>query len=224
MSGDLGKSLKMLAVLGVITLASGLSLGALNEATWELAANNVLRFKKIPAVVDIYRAMGQELSAVEHAALEEELLAEKRLVDIGAADPLLFFVVKEGGKPAAVALEGMGQGFAGDVGVMIGVNLEDAGVTGIGVTTMSETPGVGTRVREEAFAAQFAGMPGDATFKVKKDGGEIDAITGATVSSRAVVDAVAAAMALFREHEDAIRDAVAAGPANAGAADPGGVS
>jgi electron transport complex protein RnfG len=213
----------MVVVLGVITLASGLSLGALNEATWELAANNVLRFKKIPAVVDIYRAMGQELTPVEHAALEEELLAEKRQVDIGGKDPLLFFVVKEGGEPAAVALEGIGQGFGGDVGVMIGVDLATGGVTGIGVTTMSETPGVGTRVREPAFAAQFAGLPGDTIFQVKKDGGAIDAITGATVSSRAVAAAVTAAMATFREHEDAIRDAVAAGPATS-ADQPGGVS
>jgi len=218
------KSVRMVIVLGVITLASGLSLGALNEATWELAANNVLRFKKIPAVVDIYAAMGQEFSPVEHAALEEELLAEKRFVDIGAKEPMLFFVVKKDGEPAAVALEGIGQGFGGDVGVMIGVDLATAEVTGIGVTTMSETPGVGTRVREPAFAAQFAGVPGTTVFKVKKDGGPIDAITGATISSRAVTDAVAAAMATFREHEDAIRDAVAAGPATATADQPGGVS
>ena len=107
---------------------------------------------------------------------------------------------------------------------MIGVDLESAGLTGIGVTTMSETPGVGTRVREPAFAAQFAGMPGNSIFKVKKDGGPIDTITGATISSRAVADAVGAAMATFREHEDAIRDAVAAGPATTPADEPGGVS
>ena len=224
MGGDTMKSIRMVIVLGVITLASGLSLGALNEATWELAANNVLRFKKIPAVVDIHRAMGQELTPVQHAALEEELLAEKRYVDIGGKEELLFFVVKEDGEPAAVALEGIGQGFAGDVGVMVGVDLATGDVTGMGVTTMSETPGVGTRVREPAFAAQFAGMAGDTVFKVKKDGGPIDAITGATISSRAVADAVAAAMVTFRENEDAIRDAVAAGPATAAADQPGGVS
>lgn len=215
-------SLRMVLVLALITLASGLSLGALNEATYELAANNVLRFKKIPAVVDIYRAMGQVVDDAWRAELEEELLSEKRLVEVGGMDPLLFFVVKEEGAPVAVALEGTGQGFGGDVGVMVGVHLESRGLTGVGVTTMSETPGVGTRVREGTFTAQFTGLPGDAAFRVKKDGGEIDAITGATVSSRAVADAVDAAVTTFRNHEDAIRAAVEAGPASSPAAAPGG--
>jgi electron transport complex protein RnfG len=76
-------------------------------------------------------------------------------------------------------------------------------------------------VRERKFTAQFAGLPGDAVLKVRKDGGQVDAITGATVSSRAVAAAVEAAVSSFREHEDAIRDAVLAGPAPD---DPGGAS
>jgi electron transport complex protein RnfG len=213
----------MLLVLGLITLASGLSLGALNDVTYERAANNVLKFKKIPAVVDIYRTMGRDVGPAERLALEAELLAEKRLVETGERSPLLFFVLTRDGEPAAVALEGTGQGFGGDVGVMIGVDLDSLRVTGVGVTTMSETPGVGTRVREESFTGQFAGMSGDAVFKVRKDGGDVDAITGATVSSRAVAGAVDAAMSTFREHEDAIRDALLAGPP-AAPDDPGGAS
>jgi electron transport complex protein RnfG len=215
----------MILVLALITLASGLSLGALNEATYQLAADNVLRFKKIPAVVDIYAAAGNPVGPQERPALEEELLREKRLVDIGAKDSLLCFVVKDGGEPAAVALEGTGQGFGGDVGVMVGVGLDSGDLVGIGVTTMSETPGVGTRVREPSFARQFAGMSGGAVFKVKKDGGAVDAITGATISSRAVAAAVDAAVTTYREHRDAIRRAVEAGPAGASrSADAGGVS
>jgi electron transport complex protein RnfG len=214
----------MVLVLGIITLASGIALGALHEATWELAANNVLKFKKIPAVVEIYRLMGHDLSPADRLGLEERLLAEKRLVDVGANEPLLVFVLQEDGRPSAVALEGAGQGFGGDVGVMVGIGLDSGDVTGIGVTTMSETPGVGTRVREEAFTRQFAGLPAEGTFQVKKDGGTLDSITGATVSSRAVAGAVTSAVATYREHEDAIRDAVAAGPDASSAEAPGGVS
>ncbi|MBZ0270308.1 FMN-binding protein [bacterium] len=215
---------RMIVVLGSITLISGLSLGALNEATYELAANNVLRFKKIPAVVEIYRAMGQEVDAARRSVLEEELLTEKRLVDVGGTDPLLVFVVKDGEKPVAVALEGTGQGFGGDVGVMVGVDLATTDLAGVGITTMSETPGVGTRAREASFTSQFTGLPGDTVFRVKKDGGTIDSITGATVTSRAVVAGVEGAVETFRAHEDAIRDAVAAGPALSAATQPGGVS
>lgn len=216
---------RMIVVLGAITLISGLSLGALNEATYERAANNVLRFKKIPAVVDIYRATGQDVDEARRAALEEELLTEKRLVDIGGTEPLLCFVVKKDDKPFAVALEGTGQGFGGDVGVMVGLGLGDPRLAGVGITTMSETPGVGTRVREASFTHQFTGMPGDAVFRVRKDGGQVDAITGATVTSRAVSAAVEGAVATYRAHEEAIRNAVLAGPQTSGdAGEPGGVS
>jgi len=215
---------RMIVVLGAITLLSGLSLGALNEATYERAANNVLRFKKIPAVVDIYRVTGQDVDEARRAELEEELLTEKRLVDIGDTDPLLVFVVKKDDKPFAVALEGTGQGFGGDVGVMVGLDLDAPELAGVGITTMSETPGVGTRAREASFTTQFAGMSVDTVFRVKKDGGAIDAITGATVTSRAVSAAVEGAVETFHTHEEAIRDAVAAGPALPDAGKPGGVS
>lgn len=216
-------SVRMILVLGSIALASGLSLGALNEATYERAANNVLKFKKIPAVVDICRSMGQAIDEARRLSLEQELLAEKRYVDVGGEEPLLLFPVREGDDIVAVALEGVGAGFGGDVGVMVGVELSTAQLAGVGVTTMSETPGVGTRVREPAFTDQFRGLAATAVLRVKKEGGEIDAVTGATVSSRAVAEAVEQAVAVFREHEPAIREAVTMGDA-ASAPDAGGVS
>jgi electron transport complex protein RnfG len=111
-----------------------------------------------------------------------------------------------------VALEAFGQGFGGKLGVMVGFDLASGDLAGVGITTMSETPGLGTRVREAAFLAQFTGLSKDAVFKVKKDGGVIDAVTGATVSSRAVADAIGQAQALYREQADAIQAAVRADP------------
>ena len=180
------KYLRMILVLSVITLLSGLALGGLNEVTREQAANNVLKFKKIPAVATIYEAVHGKLAEAERTKVEENLLLEKKLIDTGEKEPLLAFVIKKNGKPFAVTLENFGQGFGGLLGVMVGYNLETGDLVGIGITTLSETPGVGTRVRETAFTGQFKGMSSTSNFKVKKDGGEIDAITGATISSRAV--------------------------------------
>jgi electron transport complex protein RnfG len=212
----MSSSIRMLAVLGGIALVSGTSLGALHEATHERAENNILRFKKIPAVVAIQETFAGPIEGEARLALEEELLAERRTLDIGGPTPLLLFVVKRDGEPLAVAMEGAGPGFGGPVGVMVGVNLETEELVGIGITTMSETPGVGTRVLEPTFTAQFAGLGPDANVKVKKDGGEIDAITGATISSRAVATGVEQARTIWAEHRDAIRAAVAAPPATAG--------
>ena len=61
----------------------------------------------------------------------------------------------------------------------------------ISVIQQNETPGLGTKMKEPKFKDQFNGKrPGDFILKVKKDGGQVDAITAATISSRAFCDAV----------------------------------
>ena len=206
------KSFQMIVVLSLITLISGLALGGLQRLTYERAQNNILKFKKIPAVADIYEIISGKLPAVEREALEEGLLAEKRFLDIGERDPSLFFVIRKNGEPYAVAIEDFGQGFAGDLGVMVGFNLESGDLVGIGITTMSETPGLGTHVRDDMFIAQFNGLSSGANFKVKKDGGDIDAVTGATISSRAVGQAIESAKEFYAVNHDRIVEAIDQAP------------
>jgi electron transport complex protein RnfG len=190
----------MIIVLAVIALASGLALGGLNRLTYERAQNNILKFKKIPAVAEIYEGVVGTLDPARRKKIEEELLAEKKYLDLGEGEPRLFFVIKKEGAPYAVALEDFGPGFAGDLGVMTGFILETGDLVGIGVTSMSETPGVGTRVTEESFTLQFRGMSKDSNFMVKKDGGDIDAVSGATISSRAVATAIRRAKDFYTEN------------------------
>lgn len=200
----------MIVVLTVIALISGLALGGLNNLTYETAQNNILKFKKIPAVANIYKCVQGEGDLDEAALvkLEEELLAEKQIIDLGEEEPLLMFVVKKDNKPHAVAIENFGPGYGGDLGVMVGFNIETDEVVGIGITTLSETPGLGTRVMEDAFTKQFINAPGDTIFKLKKDGGPFDAISGATVSSRAVTQAIEKADAFYDKHKEKILEAV----------------
>jgi electron transport complex protein RnfG len=70
---------------------------------------------------------------------------------------------------------------------MVGVNLDDDKIMSLGVTTHSETPGVGSKAKTDPkLANQFKGLDLVKSFKVKPDGGEIDAMSGATVTSRGV--------------------------------------
>ncbi|MBT4266851.1 MAG: FMN-binding protein [Deltaproteobacteria bacterium] len=204
----MGNYLRMVIVLSVITLFSGLALGGLNELTYERAQNNILKFKKIPAVATIYEVIEGKLTTEKRSLLEEELLSEKKFVDVGEEEPVLMFVIKKENKPYAVTFERFGQGFGGALGVMVGYELDSGKLVGIGITTLAETPGVGTRVTETGFTQQFQRMPANAIFKVKKDGGHIDAIAGATVSSRAVATAVAAAKTFYNQHQDTIATAL----------------
>ncbi|MEG1555862.1 MAG: RnfABCDGE type electron transport complex subunit G [Bacteroidales bacterium] len=82
--------------------------------------------------------------------------------------------------------------FSGRFDIMVGFDAE-GNILGTEVLKANETPGLGDKINKKKsdFAAQFMGKnPANYTLKVKKDGGEVDAITAATISSRAFCDAV----------------------------------
>ena len=94
------------------------------------------------------------------------------------------------------AVEVTPAGFGGTIDMMVGIDREGQ-VLGIQIISHSETPGLGASAASEngsgiEFRNQFAGLSG--TLAVDKDGGEIDALTGATVTSRAVTAGVNAAL------------------------------
>ena len=96
------------------------------------------------------------------------------------------------------AVEVVPTGFGGGITMMVGVDFEGK-VLGISVVSHTETAGLGSVAGDktskgEAFRGQFVGQSGQVT--VSKDGGQIDAITGATITSRAVCDGVNAALAV----------------------------
>lgn len=82
--------------------------------------------------------------------------------------------------------------FGGGLEIMVGVN-SDMTVSGVEIVASNETSGLGANAKKPDFRAQFAGKSGEV--KVKKDGGEIDALTGATITSRAVSAGVTSALA-----------------------------
>ena len=81
-------------------------------------------------------------------------------------------------------------GFSGDILLMAGFN-STGSIYNITVLEHKETPGLGTKMVEPDFKDQFKDLnPSEVNMKVRKDGGQIDAITSATISSRAFCDAV----------------------------------
>ena len=87
-------------------------------------------------------------------------------------------------------------GFGGAIDLMVGVRA-DGTVNGVAVIAHSETASLGANCTREEFRAQYAGGAGP--FAVRQDGGTIEALTGATVTSRAVTDGVNAALDFVRE-------------------------
>lgn len=82
------------------------------------------------------------------------------------------------------------KGYSGSIRFMVGVD-KDRRVTGLYILAQNETPGLGTKAKEKAWWGQFLGKGQDNfKFKVKKDGGDADAITAATITSRAITNQV----------------------------------
>ena len=92
------------------------------------------------------------------------------------------------------------EGYAGNIEIMVGVK-PDGTVNGIEILSQAETPGLGARITEPKFKDQFRGKNlQNADWKVKKDGGDFDQITGATISPRAVVKAIRMGLEFYKEH------------------------
>lgn len=106
-------------------------------------------------------------------------------------EQLTLYPVRKDGKIKAIAIKtNSDKAFGGKIELIVGFFL-DGTISGYKVISSKETPGLGSKVSDSKFSEQFIGIrPKKKTFKVKQDGGEIDAVTAATISSRAVIDAI----------------------------------
>lgn len=85
-----------------------------------------------------------------------------------------------------------GKGYGGKIGILVGMEIDRA-LRGIRIISHQETPGLGAKILNVDFLSQFAGLVPD-QLVLARDGGAVDAITGATISSRAVAEGVAAGL------------------------------
>lgn len=110
----------------------------------------------------------------------------------GQAEPqLLVYTATRGGQAAGWAVETFSSaGYSGRVSLMVGF-LPDGSIGQLQVLSHAETPGLGAKMTQPGFQKQFIGKnPQTFQLKVKKDGGDVDAIAAATISSRAVCEAL----------------------------------
>ncbi len=178
--------IQMVVVLTILSCVSGILLASIESGTREQIAYQQLKFVKGPAIRSILEG-----------AANDPIVDRFNLKD-GEVDRS-FFVGVFDGQANTVAFETSGKGYGGDVGLMVGVNLTDDKIVGVGVTTHSETPGVGSRAKTEpTFTAQFKDLPLEGEFKVKTDGGQVDALSGATLTSRGVSAGVSEAVEIYK--------------------------
>jgi electron transport complex protein RnfG len=173
---DIGKMIIVLTIIGAV---SGLVLSLVYEGTKAPIEYQTIKFVKEPAVKKVL------------TGYDNDPIADRKKIRIGEDErgkpiELIIFPAKKAGATFAVALEGKGKGFGGLIGVMVGVSKEGT-VLDIGITSHSETPGIGSKVGETSFTEKFKGLATDREVTV-------DGISGATYSSKGVMSAVTQAL------------------------------
>jgi electron transport complex protein RnfG len=178
----------MVLTLFLVTFIASAALGYLYELTKEPIAASKL---------------AKQNTAIKQVVpdFDNEPTNESYTVDVDGGT-LEFFPAKKGGELVGTAVSTFtNQGFSGNFKIMVGL-LPDGTINNISVLEHKETPGLGDKMQKDKsdWSLQFNGKnPADFQLKVTKDGGDVDAITASTISSRAFCDAVQRAYNAYME-------------------------
>ena len=186
----MNKIAKNAAILTIITLISGLLLGIVYEITKQPIAE-----AKDAAKKTAWQAVFPDASLDEFKPQDvDQKAAVKVAADLGVK-ATVDEVCVVGDKGFVVTVTDA-EGYGGNITITVGIK-KDGSISGISILSISETAGLGMRATEKEFQNQYIGKQAQ-RFYVSKDGGNgepIDALSGATITSRAMTGAVNTALA-----------------------------
>ena len=123
---------------------------------------------------------------------------EERTVEFEGASYTYNLAYDEQGNTVGCAVNVAPVGFGGPIAIKVGFDVNGV-IWNTKVLSQAETPGLGAKCVEPAFSEQFKGFdPAAKKLAVKKDGGDVDAITASTITSRAYTDGIALAVKVFQ--------------------------
>lgn len=185
--------INMVVSLFVITLVAGFSLGFVNDLTVGPKAKAKLE-QKVNALKLVLPNFDNNL------VKDRQLIKSEKVKDSVEIYPAYLnneFI-------GAAIIGTTNKGFSGLIKIMVGFK-PNGNIQNIVVLEQKETPGLGTKIKGETFLQQFRGVNiSSFKMKVEKDGGEIDALTGATITSRAFCEATQMAYDVFLVKNDSL--------------------
>jgi electron transport complex protein RnfG len=191
---------KMIIVLTVISGLASLGLAAFNAHTMPSILENERQYtlrsiKKVMPKADKPNPCKMSQPKFNNSPDQDAVCVKGKTVYRGRAGTELvgLAIITEGDKA-----------YSGTITCLIGLS-PDGVVTGVEVLKHAETPGLGAKIEECVWRRQLIGKRAqDMVWKVAKDGGNVDQISGATISSRSMIDAVIKARKLLDENREKI--------------------
>jgi electron transport complex protein RnfG len=175
-------------ILVAITLIAGLALAAVYEVTKEPIAEAEYKAK-----MEAYRTVMPDADNFAEVSLTATELPAGVTVDevmtATAGNESVGYVIK-----ATSA-----NGYGGNITVAVGI-LPDGKILGVSVISQSETAGLGAKCAEDSFTNRFAGLFGTVEYTKTGEEGKVDALSGATITTNAVTEAVNAALTYVNQH------------------------
>lgn len=177
----------MVIVLTGVTVIAGALLGYVNQVTAE------------PIAQANTKALNEALAVVLPEGYDNNPSEATEVVELEGAQYTIYKAMK-GDELIGAAVESVSGGFGGDLKVLVGFD-QEGNIKDYSVLSHSETPGLGSKSTEwfkKGAKGDITGMnPGNGALIVSKDGGQVDAITASTITSRAFLKAVNNAYAAF---------------------------
>ena len=180
-------------LVGIVTLVSVISAWAL-AYTYTITKPIIDRKRNEKTVQTIARVLPPFDNRPEEEAVK---------ISTAEGETVEFYVARRKGKPTGVAFRSSAPGYGGNISLIVGVNPEGK-VYGVHVLSQNETPGLGNKIASEEFTRQFKGKGLSNRWEVKKGGGDFDQITGATVSSKAMIRAIQEGLVLYQKNAEKI--------------------
>lgn len=177
------EGLRLIVVLTVVSLVAGAALAFTYQATMPRIRVNEekARQQALKEVIPATASFTTETVTVQLTGTGGKL--EEKRVEV-------FRCLDAAGKLAGLAYIAEPAGFADVIRIMVGLDPEQGRITAIRVLELKETPGLGSKVKEEGFTRQFRGKGLSDAFTAARSGGDVQAVTGATISSKAVASGI----------------------------------
>lgn len=201
------------ALLDIFTSTWKLALFGLVGAT--LLVVTATLTKPIIAKNEEASLLGKLNQVIEASRYNNDLYRDVIYVDdsavAGNEKSIAIYRARRGNTPVAAVISSVApDGYSGNIQMLVAINYKDGSLSGVRVVKHRETPGLGDKIdlKRSDWIKQFKGLklgkPKAQAWAVKKDGGQFDQFTGATITPRAVVKAIHRTLKYFQTNREAI--------------------